>query len=102
MLSEPRITYANNVIVIPDASLSGRSSISGSGLVRITADAGTRTTVSYHNVSQMNITITSDYVEAWERFLDDNERLGMTTVRNDVVNRTVEVSRNYSESYNFV
>lgn len=96
MLSEPRITYANNVIVIPDASIFGINSISGSGLVRITADSRIKSTVSYQNVSQMNVTITSDYVEAWEKFL--TERLNMTTTESDIENRTVHLSVNFTEN----
>jgi hypothetical protein len=96
MLSEPRITCANNVIVIPDASIFGTNSISGSGLVRITADSRPKSTVSYQNVSQMNVTITSDYVEAWEGFL--TERLNMTTTENEITNRTAELSVTFTEN----
>lgn len=95
MLAEPRFTYANNVLVIPDASISGASSISGSGLVRVTADAGRRSIESYQNISQINITITSDYFKAWEKFL--NEHLEMTTYVNDT-SQTVLASKNYTEN----
>jgi hypothetical protein len=96
MVAEPRFTYANNVLVIPDASVSGRSSVSGSGLVRVTADAGRRSIESYQNVSQVNITITSDYFEAWERFL--NEHLEMATIEVNETSQTVLASKNYTEN----
>jgi hypothetical protein len=96
MLAQPRFTYANNVLVIPDASFSGSSSVSGSGLVRVTADAGRRSIESYQNVSQVNITIRSNYFEAWERYL--NEHLDMPTALVDDTNRTIYTSKNYSQN----
>ncbi|WP_342303918.1 hypothetical protein [Methanolobus sp. ZRKC5] len=96
MLAQPRFTYANNVLAIPDASISGSSSVSGSGLVRVTADAGRRSIESYQNVSEVNITITSDYFEAWERYL--NEHLGMSTIELNETTQTVLAGKIYTEN----
>ncbi|WP_406655743.1 hypothetical protein V7O62_08095 [Methanolobus sp. ZRKC2] len=94
MASEPRFTYANNVLVIPDGSVSGADSISGSGLVRVTTDAGTRSINSYQNVSHVNISITSDYFKAWEKYL--NESMEMQIVDVDAANNTFTASKNYN------
>ncbi|WMW21558.1 hypothetical protein RE476_09175 [Methanolobus mangrovi] len=96
MVAEPRFTYANNVLVIPDASVSGSSSVSGSGLVRVTADAGRRSIESYRNVSQVNVTVTSDYFKAWEKFL--NERLEMSTIDINETTQTVLAGKSYTEN----
>lgn len=93
MISEPRFTYANNVMVIPIAKIDGRESLSGSGLVSVTADGGGRRIYRYENVSQMNISVTSDYFEAWGRYL--NKSLEMPVVMLDSNNRTVNCSKNY-------
>lgn len=94
MVSEPRFTCANNVLVIPDGSVSGTDSISGSGLVRVTTDAGRRSIESYENVSHINISIRSDYFEAWERYL--NESLRMQIVDVDAANYTFTASKDYN------
>lgn len=96
LVFRPHFIYANNVLVIPDASISGSSSLSGSGLVRVTADAGTRSIESYQNVSQLNMTITSDYFEAWERYL--NEYLGLTTLELNETTQTVTAGKNFTEN----
>ncbi len=96
MLAQPRFTYANNILVIPDASVSGSSSVSGTGLVRVTADAGTRSIESYQNVSQVNVTITSNYFEAWEKYL--NEHLEMTSVDVNETTQTVSLGKKYTEN----
>ncbi|MDW7731117.1 MAG: hypothetical protein SCH66_01665 [Methanolobus sp.] len=93
MVSEPRFTYANNAMVIPVAKIDGRQSLSGSGLVRVTADGGRKNIHLYENVSQMNISVTSDYFEAWGRYF--NESLQMPVVMVDSNNRTVNCSKNY-------
>ncbi|MDP2216240.1 MAG: hypothetical protein Q8J68_02995 [Methanolobus sp.] len=93
MVSEPRFTYANNVLVIPIAKIGGSTSISGSGLVRVTADSGRKTVEAYENVSQVNITVTSEYFEAWGRYL--NESLLMPIVMVDADNKTINLSKDY-------
>jgi len=92
MVSEPRFTYANNVLVIPIANIDGTTSLSGSGLIRVTADGGRKAVDTYENVSQVNITVTSDYFEAWGRYL--NESLQMPIVI-DTDNKTINASKEY-------
>ncbi|WMW26215.1 hypothetical protein RE474_05750 [Methanolobus sediminis] len=92
MLSEPRITYANNVMVIPVTNVDGYDSLSGSGLVRVTADANSKKIYKYENVSMVNISVTSDYYAAWGRYL--NETIQMPIVVEDSNNRTVNCSKN--------
>jgi hypothetical protein len=98
MVAEPRFTYANNVLVIPLTKIDGITSLSGSGLVRVTADSGRKTVYMYENVSQVNISVTSDYFDAWARYL--NESLEMQVVTLDSTNRTVNVSKEYSANIN--
>ncbi|TGC07305.1 DUF7289 family protein [Methanolobus halotolerans] len=93
IVSEPRFTYANNVLVIPFAKINGRDHLSGSGLVRVTADGGRRNVDSYENVSQVNISVTSDYFEAWGRYL--NESMQMSIVAVDSTNKTINASKEY-------
>ena len=93
MVSEPRFTYANNVLVIPIVKIGGSTSISGSGLVRVTADSERKTVEAYQNVSQVNITVTSEYFEAWGRYL--NESLQMPIVMADTNNKTINLSKDY-------
>lgn len=93
MVSEPRFTYANNVLVIPVASIGGSTSLSGSGLVRVTADGHGKKVYRYENVSQVNISLTSDYFQAWARYL--NESLQMPIVMVDGTNKTINASKEY-------
>jgi hypothetical protein len=93
MVSEPRFTYANNVLVIPVARIDGLTSLSGSGLVRVTADGRPKRVERYENVSRVNISITSDYFEAWGRYL--NESLQMPIVMVDTDNKTINASKEY-------
>lgn len=95
MKLEPLFTYSNNVLFIPYSSLSGISSLSGSGLVRVTTDGGRRTIESYHNVSQVNISITSEYHEPWGKHL--SEKIDMPIVSRDAANNTVHLGRTYTQ-----
>ncbi len=93
MVSEPRFTYANNVLAIPVARIDGLTSLSGSSLVRVTADGRPKRVERYENVSRVNISITSDYFEAWGRYL--NESLQMPIVMVDTDNKTINASKEY-------
>ncbi|MBN2109787.1 MAG: hypothetical protein JW705_01685 [Methanosarcinaceae archaeon] len=95
MVSAPRFTYTkNDVLVIPDGSITGTDFISGSGLVRVTADAGSRSIETYQNVSHINISINSVYYEAWGRYLE--ESLGMQIVDFNASNSTFTASKDYN------
>ncbi|MCQ6961717.1 DUF7289 family protein [Methanolobus chelungpuianus] len=93
MVSEPRFTYENNALVIPVAKIDGLTSLSGSGLVRVTADGGTKRVERYENISRVNISVTSDYFEAWEKHL--NESLKMSIVWENSSNKTIYMSKEY-------
>jgi hypothetical protein len=93
MVSEPRFTYANNALVMPITTIYGISAISGSGLVRVTADSSEKSVQRYENVSQANISVKSDYFEAWGRYL--NESLQMPIVMVDTDNKTINASKEY-------
>ncbi|WP_370575028.1 hypothetical protein [Methanomethylovorans sp.] len=93
MVSEPRFTYGNNALVIPVVRIDGLTSLSGSGLIRVTADSETKKVERYENVSRVNISITSDYFEAWSRYL--NESLQMPIVMVDTDNKTINASKEY-------
>lgn len=92
---EPFFTYSDGVLLIPCSSLSGNSFLSGSGLVSVTANGGRRTIESYHNVSQVNITISSDYYEGWADYL--NGTMGMSILE-DEGNSTVTASKMYGQN----
>jgi len=93
MVTEPRFTYANNVMVIPITFIEGTDSISGTGLVRVTANGGSKDIDKYENVSMMNISVTSEHFEAWGRYF--NESLQMPIVMEDSNNETINCSKNY-------
>ena len=93
MKLEPLFSFSDNVLLIPCSSLSGSSSLSGTGLVSVTANGGRRTIERHYNVSQVNISIKSDYFEAWEKYL--NESMEMPVENVDWTNSTVSTSRDY-------
>ncbi|WP_406660494.1 hypothetical protein V7O66_11680 [Methanolobus sp. ZRKC3] len=94
MVSQPSFTFVNDVLVIPDVNIFGAASTSGSGLVRVTAEGGKRAVRNYENVSQVNITLKSSYYQAWERYLNENLKMTISTV--DHANNTIYASRDYS------
>ncbi len=93
---EPLFSFSDNVLLIPCSSLSGTSSLSGNGLVSVTANGGRRTIESYYNISRVNITIESNYFKAWENYL--NGTMKMPIIMTDEVNNTVYASKNYAQN----
>lgn len=81
MLSEPQIISSDKLVVVPFSAILGSSSISGEGLLRISAEGSQTTVTTFSNVSRLDINITSDYNEAWSRYL--NQSQGMTTNETD-------------------
>lgn len=77
MLSEPKISSSSDVVVVPLPAILGSDSMGGEGLVRVVADGGKTSLTSYSNVSRLDVNVTTDYNDAWARYL--NESLGMTT-----------------------
>ncbi len=67
----PLITNRNNILVIPIVTISGSSSVGGTGVSRIRAE-GTPNVIAYPNVSNITITITGNYVSGWKDFFKTN------------------------------
>ena len=93
MISKPNFAVAEDSLMIPVVMLSGSSSVSGTGLVRVVCDGGLPSVHRYENVSMVNITIGSEYYDGWGRFL--NETMGMQVTGYDVFNGTVSASKQY-------
>jgi hypothetical protein len=93
MISKPNFAVAEDLLMIPVVMLSGSSSVSGTGLVRVVCDGGLPSVHRYENVSMVNITIGSEYYDGWGRFL--NETMGMQVTGYDVFNGTVSASKQY-------
>lgn len=93
MISKPNFAVAEDLLMIPVVMLSGSSSVSGTGLVRVVCDGGLPSVHRYENVSMVNITIGSEYYDGWGRFL--NETMGMHVTGYDVFNGTVSASKQY-------
>jgi hypothetical protein len=93
MISKPNFAVGDDLLMIPAVMLSGSSSVSGTGLVRVVCDGGLPSVHRYENVSMVNITVCSEYYDGWRRFL--NETMGMIT-KHDTVNDTVSTSKQYS------
>lgn len=94
MISKPNFAVGEDLLMIPVVMLSGSSSVSGTGLVRIVCDGGLPSVHRYENVSTVSITIGSEYYDGWGRFL--NETLGMRVTGYDTANNTVFASKQYS------
>lgn len=93
-ISKPDFAYHDNTLLIPMVTISGSSSISGSGLTRVVSQGGQISVSVYENVSMVDLTITSEYYEGWGKYLTDT--LGMAVDSVDHQNRTISVSRNYN------
>lgn len=92
MIAEPHITYENDIMVIPVALIEGTDSISGTGLVRVTADSAGKYIDKYENVSMMNVSVTSKYFEAWGRYFNESLQMPVTKDSN---NKTINGSKNF-------
>ncbi|AFV23735.1 hypothetical protein Mpsy_1528 [Methanolobus psychrophilus R15] len=93
-VSKPDFAYHDNVLLIPMVTISGSKSISGAGLTRVVSQGGQISVSVYENVSMVNMTVKSNYYEAWGRYF--SETLDMDINAIDAANNTVYVSRAYS------
>lgn len=93
-ISKPDLAFDDKTLVIPMVTISGSSSMSGSGLVRVVSDGGQLSVKRMQNVSNVNITIVSDYYEGWEKYLDNDLRMQITNI--DAANNTVFATRSYN------
>ncbi|WP_230375371.1 hypothetical protein [Methanolobus vulcani] len=93
-ISKPDISYNQNTLLIPIVPITGTEGISGSGLIRVISESGQLSLERFENVSQVNITMKSDYYTGWESFL--NESIGMQITDVDTTNNTFTASRTYN------
>lgn len=99
-ISEPDFAYDGNKLLIPMVTIAGSSGISGSGLIRVISDGGQLSVARIENVSQVNITMASEYYDGWEKFL--NESMGMQIVDVDESNNTIVASRSYNPNIDVI
>lgn len=99
-ISKPDLSYDQNILFVPIVSITGTEGISGSGLIRVISESGQLSVERIENVSQVNITMRSDYYTGWERFL--NESIGMQITDVDAANYTIVASRNYDPGIDVV
>lgn len=65
LVYKPIITNRSNVLVIPVVYISGTSSMSGSGMSRVTVK-GVPGVTYYGNVNNITVTINSSYIGGWQ------------------------------------
>jgi hypothetical protein len=94
IVSEPMFAYGDDSLVIPMVTITGSSGISGSGLIRVISDGGQLSVEKYQNVSNVEITLSSKYYEAWEKYL--NESVGMQAVSINTSTKTLTMEKSYS------
>ena len=96
IVTEPIIAYDNSSMVIPIVTITGTDGISGSGLIRVISEGGQLAVERFENVSRVEITISSEYYEAWERYLSDS--VGMQEIDTNISTQTVSMGKNYSQN----
>lgn len=96
MVREPRFVFSDNLLVIPFAHITGSDGIAGEGLIRVITEGGQPLVYTYQNVSSVDITIRSQYYNAWENYLRDS--LEMQIVEMDDTNSTVHARNNFTEN----
>ncbi|MBP1910092.1 DUF7289 family protein [Methanolobus bombayensis] len=94
MISKPAFAYDNHSLVIPMATITGSKGTSGSGLIRVIADGGQLAVETYTNVSKVEITMSSEYYEAWEKYFDDSLEMTVTDV--NTTTNTIHAEKNYN------
>lgn len=99
-ISKPAFLHNQNTLLIPVVSITGSKGISGSGLVRVIAESGQLSVERFENVSQVNITMQSDYYTGWENFLSGS--MNMQIVDINASTSTIVASRNYNPGIDVV
>lgn len=74
----PLITNRSNILIIPIVTISGNSSVGGTGLSRIKAE-GSPSLTYFNNVSNITITISGNYVPGWRDYLRDIMKWDVTS-----------------------
>ena len=99
-ISKPAFIHKQNTLLIPVVPITGSKGISGSGLVRVIAESGQISVERIENVSQVNITMQSDYYTGWQNFLSGS--MDMQIVDANATSNTVIASRNYNPGIDVV
>ncbi len=93
-VEKPVFAYDNSSLVIPIVTITGTKGIAGEGLIRVVSDGGQLSVEMYENVSRVEITISSDYYEAWEKYLENS--IGMQILDVNTSSRTVRAEKDYN------
>ncbi|WP_292487524.1 hypothetical protein [Methanohalobium sp.] len=94
-ITHPRFSFNGDVLVMPVTLVSGSSSQSGQGVVRVVSDGGHSNVYSYQNVSEVDVRITSKYYEGWGTYFDDTMNMDVAVYD---VNNTIIAHKNYSDN----
>ncbi|MFP4655299.1 MAG: hypothetical protein ACLFMM_06460 [Methanohalobium sp.] len=94
-ITQPRFSFNGEVLVVPITLVSGSSSRSGQGIVRVVSDGGGSNVYSYQNVSEIDIKVTSQYYQGWGTYFDN--ALGMDVTVYDA-NNTINAHKNYTDN----
>ncbi|WP_292468076.1 hypothetical protein [Methanolobus sp.] len=94
MISEPIFAYGDDSLIIPIVTITGTRAISGSGLIRVISDGGQLSVEMYENVSNVEITLSSEYYRAWEKYL--NESVGMQVKNINDSTKTIIMEKDYT------
>lgn len=94
LISRPLISNQSNVLIFPFVTLGGITSIAGSGMSRVAA-RGIPDIVVWQNVSNINVTIDSDYSDGWENYFSNVEAWNLC----DTVECTVKLDMKNIDVY---
>ncbi len=91
----PLINNQSEVVVIPVVSISGNSSMGGTGMARIRAEGVPRVN-TYNNMSNITITIKSDYTEGWQDYFENINKMGwkMSSSAGDTYTAVLNTTKN--------
>ncbi|SFM67000.1 DUF7289 family protein [Methanolobus profundi] len=96
MVTKPMFAYDDSSMIIPMVTITGTKGISGSGLIRVISEGGQLAVEKYENVSRVRIEISSEYYDAWARYLDNS--VGMQMIDLNSSSRTAIMEKNYSQN----
>jgi hypothetical protein len=94
MISKPVFAYDNNSLIIPMVTITGSKGTSGSGLIRVISDGGQLAVETYTNVSKVEITMSSEYYEAWDKYFRESLEMTITEVNSST--GTIHAEKSYN------